>query len=891
MKRTYEFEIAHIEINGNIYSYFPLQQIEKLYQKSIRNMPYSIRILLENMLRANAWGSNNLNDLEKLAAWQPNGSHGSETIGFTPGRVLLQDLTGVPVIVDLASLRSAQTRKGKNPASINPLIPVDLVADHSLQVDYYGDSKALAMNRDLEFQRNGERYKLLKWAQQSFNNLRIVPPGNGIVHQVNLEYLASGVLTSQREGRTWLYPDTLVGTDSHSTMINGLGVLGWGVGGIEAIAAMLGQPVEVLIPDVVGVHLTGELHPAAMPTDIVLTLTHLLRKQGVVNKFVEFFGPSLAALSVPDRAMLANMAPEYGATVGYFPVDSQTLKYLEGTHRSAELVELVQKYYQAQDLYRSDLRPEPEYSEIVELDLSTIQPSLAGPKRPQDLISLENVAETFNAILSKPLTERGYAIAPDQAKQPVSLIIQQKNYTLDHGAVVLAAITSCTNTSNPTALIAAGLVAKKAVEMGLSSQPYVKTSFTPGSKVVVEYLQLAGLLPYLEALGFYVNGFGCATCIGNSGPLTAEVSKAIEDHHLIAAAVISGNRNFEGRVHPQVQANFLASPALVVAYALAGNIRMNLISDPIGMSSSGKDVFLKDIMPTLEDIRRIEQEVIQPGIFQTKYADLFEGDARWQKMDIKGSNLYPWDGTSTYLKETPFCEPEAGITDDILNARALAVFGDSITTDHISPAGAITYGTPAAKYLLEKGIKPVDFNTYGTRRGNHEVMVRGTFANIRIQNLMVPRFQGGKTIHLPDGAEMDIFDAAMRYLQEGTPLIILAGKEYGTGSSRDWAAKGPKLLGVKAVIAGSFERIHRSNLVGMGILPLQFDNGDSVSSLGLTGRETYSIQNISRLAPHAPLMVTAVDANHATSFKVRALMQSEYEVQCIRKGGVFQLLE
>ncbi len=880
-----------LHLNGSQYRYYPVGQVENLYNLSIHKLPFSIRILLENLIRNTALGKCSMNDVEKVARWSPLQHQENTTIGFTPGRVLLQDLTGVPVIVDLASLRASQARRGKDPSSINPKIPVDLVVDHSLQIDFYGSPNVMEKNQTLEYQRNGERYKLLKWAQQSFSNLRIVPPGNGIVHQVNLEYLANVVQISNLDGMNWVYPDTLVGTDSHTTMINGLGVLGWGVGGIEAIAAMLGQPVEIPLPDVVGVRLSGEIQPGVLPTDIVLTLTHILRKFGVVNKFVEFFGPALDALTIPDRAMLANMAPEYGATVGYFPVDNQTMQYLNVTSRSSVTIDLVKEYYTKQELFRTNDSPEPVFTEVVEMDLSSIQPSIAGPKRPQDLIILDQVPDVFIKTLNKPTNERGYNLSHEKMDHPVDLSISNHTITINHGSVVLAAITSCTNTSNPTALISAGLLAKKAIYAGLHTMPYVKTSFTPGSKVVIDYLNNTGLLSYLEALGFFVSGIGCATCIGNSGPLQEEISQVIEKNQLITAAVISGNRNFEGRVHPLVQANFLASPALVVAYAIAGNVRKNLANEPVGYNSLDKPVYLSELMPELEEIRKIEQEVINAGIFRRVYADLFKGDARWQGINSPHSDLYQWEDNSTYLKQTPFCEPVDKLPAEWKNVRALAVFGDSITTDHISPAGAISTGTPAARYLKDQGVQPVDFNTYGSRRGNHEVMMRGTFANIRIQNMLVPNIQGGKTIYFPEQKEMDIFDAAMLYEKENIPLIILAGKEYGTGSSRDWAAKGPKLLGVKAVIAESFERIHRSNLAGMGILPLQFHPGDSVSSLELTGRENFSISDLDKLAPSSDVRITAMDSGKVITFSVIAAVNSAYEVSCIQNGGIFQLLE
>ncbi len=889
MNPSPSFYLKYIELASGTYHYYPIQQMEGISDNKLDQLPYCIRILLEGSLRSVANGSGSLDDLVKIARWAPISIEPRPTIGYTPGRVVLQDLTGVPVLVDLASLRSARKRIGEDPKKINPVIPVDLVVDHSLQIDFFGSADSKQKNQEMEYLRNKERYSFLKWAQKEFSNLRIIPPGGGIVHQVNLEYLAQVIQVRSVDAKKWVQAETLVGTDSHTSMINGLGILGWGVGGIEAIAAMLGQPVEMLLPDVVGVELTGQLHSGTSPTDIVLTLTHLLRKVGVVNKIVEFFGPSSSALSVPDRAMMANMAPEYGATAAYFPVDDRTLEYLYDTGRKPEMVELVKAYYRAQDLFRDGNSPDPEYSQTIRLNLSEIEPSLAGPKRPQDLVRLSTVAENFKTSLLTPVGQMGYGVSDLDNSQPVMINLQNRSYALEHGSVVIAAITSCTNTSNPTAMISAGLLAKKAVELGLTTSPAIKTSFTPGSPVVVDYLQKAGLLHYLEALGFYVNGFGCATCIGNSGPLAPQVVEAIEEHHLITAAVLSGNRNFEGRIHPNVQANYLASPALVVAFAIAGSIRVDLENQPIGISGTGKEVFFEDIWPSENEVSSLVIKSINPGSYVGKRKQLFEGDQFWKGLDAPDGALYPWELSSSYLKETPFCGAVERFPDEIQRARALAIFGDSITTDHISPAGAISIHTPAADYLLDLGISPREFNTYGSRRGNHEVMARSTFANIRLKNKMLSGKEGGFTIHYPETRQMSIFDAAEQYRLEGIPLIIIAGKEYGTGSSRDWAAKGLRLLGVRAVIAESFERIHRSNLVGMGILPLVFEDGMNAESLGLTGAEEFTLVGLNQLATKSSIQVTASTGMTVQTFRATALIQSDYERESLQKGGVFQM--
>ncbi len=884
-------KFAALNHHGKNYLYVPLSWLSEITGIDLAILPYSIRVLAEGELRNALLHDNPEELLEPLVHWLKRNQQSAPYIfGFHPGRVLLQDLTGVPVLVDLASMRSSYFRKGLDPQNINPQIPVDLVIDHSIQVDFFGSNTALSENTKLEFTRNQERYVFLKWAQNAFTNLRIVPPSRGIVHQVNLEYLAPVVQQKRTSTGTLLFPDTVVGTDSHTTMINGLGVLGWGVGGIEAIAAMLGQPIEVPFPEVVGVRVIGELPVGSTPTDIVLTLTNQLRQLGVVNKIVEFTGPGLIKLSVYDRAMLANMAPEYGATAAYFPMDEQSLHYLKETGRSDEHIDLIKAYYKKQGLFREEHSIQPHFDLLVTLDLDSIQPSLAGPKRPQDLVSLKKIAANFKESLAQPISERGYGLSAEQIENKTQFSYNNKPYHLQHGSVVLAAITSCTNTSNPTAIITAALLARNALEAGLQVAPYIKTSFAPGSRVVVSYLQKAGLMEFLENLGFNLVGFGCTTCIGNSGPLPEEVSEAIDKNHLITAGVLSGNRNFEGRIHPLVQANYLASPALVVAYALAGNINGNLINSPLGENKDGSPVFLKDIWPGTEEVQGLIRKVIQPELYRQNYAEIFDGDALWQKLPSTDGSIYPWDQNSTYLRETPFSDLQVDAKKDEIHARALAVFGNSITTDHISPAGSISTNSPASQYLQGLGVQPAEFNSYGSRRGNHEVMVRGTFANIRLQNKMLNGKSGGKTIYIPDNEEISIFDAAMEYHADNMDLIILAGKEYGTGSSRDWAAKGPLLLGVKVVIAESFERIHRSNLVGMGILPLQFVSGENVQSLGLTGFESFTISGLSSLAVHSQVSVKAMSDTSVTTFNLNALLNSKYEVDCIHNGGIFRML-
>ena len=842
---------------------YELYRIDALDQQGIstKHLPFSLRILLENLLRTEDGRNVTPQEIRALAAWNKS-SKPEKEIAFTPSRVLLQDFTGVPAVVDLAAMRDAMRTLGGDPALINPLQPAELVIDHSVQVDEFGSPGAFDINALLEFQRNKERYAFLRWGQTGFRNLAIVPPDTGIVHQVNLEYLARVVFVNEEGGKRTAYPDTLVGTDSHTTMINGLGVLGWGVGGIEAEAAMLGQPVSMLIPLVVGVKLTGRLHEGATATDLVLTITEMLRNHGVVGKFVEYFGPGLQDLPLADRATIANMSPEYGATCGIFPIDKETLRYLRLTGRSEELIALVESYAREQGLFHDARTPEAEYSELLSLDLSTVEPCLAGPKRPQDRVVLSQAGESFTKALPSLVKPKNGAKAPattrweQEGGNPASIGVEDPNVhehvaqdvqkSLQHGSVVIAAITSCTNTSNPSVLIAAGLVAKKAVEKGLSVPPWVKTSLAPGSKVVKDYLENAGLMPYLEKLKFHLVGYGCTTCIGNSGPLPAEVSRAIDDKNLVVASVLSGNRNFEGRINSEVRANYLMSPPLVVAFALAGRIDVDLRKDSLGKGKDGQPVYLADIWPSQQEVEQSMAGSITSEMFRKSYAEVYSGDERWRGLPVPKGETYSWDKDSTYIRQAPYFEGmglKPSAVEDIKSARVLAVLGDSVTTDHISPAGSIKKDGPAGKYLIAHGVQPADFNSYGSRRGNHEVMVRGTFANVRLRNKMV-NTEGGFTRHLPDGAEMSIFEASEKYHAEKVPLVILAGKEYGSGSSRDWAAKGPRLLGVRAVIAESYERIHRSNLVGMGILPLQFLPGENAESLKLTGEEIFEIAGI-----------------------------------------------
>jgi aconitate hydratase len=872
------------------YLIYRLAKLEKYCQIDLERLPFSIRIMLETVLRHCNEKEITRQDVINLAGWAPKTSE-RPSLPFLPARVVMQDFTGVPAVVDLAAMRSAMARLGGDPKKINPLAPVDLVIDHSVQVDFFASPDALLRNADLEFQRNRERYEFLHWGQNAFDNFRVVPPAMGIVHQVNLEYLAQVVLTQRENSSLLAFPDTLVGTDSHTTMINGLGVVGWGVGGIEAEAAMLGQPIDMITPDVIGFKLYGALREGVTATDLTLTVTQMLRKKGVVEKFVEFYGPGLGSMSLPDRATIANMAPEYGATMGFFPVDDETLRYLRLTGRPAEVVERVERYFKEQGLFRTADTTDPEFSDTLELDLSSVEPSLAGPKRPQDRVSLKDMKRSFKAALTAPVKERGYELSPEATRRSAMMGTNGGRVEMKQGSVVIAAITSCTNTSNPSVMLGAGLVAKKAIERGLRVKPYVKTSLAPGSRVVSEYLEQAGLLEPLAELGFNVVGYGCTTCIGNSGPLPGEVVKAITSVDLVAAAVLSGNRNFEGRVHPYVRANYLASPPLVVAYALAGTVDIDLVNEPLGDGSDGQPVFLKDIWPTNEEIQQAIKQAVLPEFYEDKYKNVFTGNPTWNAIRASQSDLYAWDSISTYVQEPPFftdLSREVSNIAEIHGARALALLGDSITTDHISPAGAIPADSPAGKFLIEHGVAVRDFNSFGSRRGNDQVMTRGTFGNIRLKNRLVPGVEGGVTIHLPDKRQTSIYEAAMQYKQEGVPLIVLAGKEYGTGSSRDWAAKGTLLLGVKAVIAESYERIHRSNLVGMGVLPLQFLPGENADSLGLTGHEVYHIEGMdNQIQPNSQVTVRAItENNQQIVFKAVARLNTLIEVEYYRNGGI-----
>ncbi|MDQ6423566.1 aconitate hydratase AcnA [Paenibacillus sp. LHD-117] len=881
-----------LESGGNSYAYYRLGGLEEQGLGDISKLPFSIKVLLEAAVRQFDGRGITPEHVKQLANWA-NGREDKE-IPFIPARIVLQDFTGVPVVVDLAAMRDTVKKAGGDPKQINPLVPVDLVIDHSIMVDAFGSPEALEYNTKVEFERNEERYRFLRWAQTAFDNFRAVPPGTGIVHQVNLEYLASVAATKTVDGETVVYPDSLVGTDSHTTMINGLGVVGWGVGGIEAEAGMLGQPLYFVMPEVIGFKLTGSLAEGSTATDLALTVTQILRKKGVVGKFVEFFGPGLSNISLADRATVANMAPEYGATIGFFPVDSETLDFMRQTGRKEEQIQLVEAYYKAQDMFRTDSTPDPVFTDVIELDLSTIVPSLAGPKRPQDRVELTSMKEAFNSIIRTPIDKGGYGLSDEKIEQVVPVQhndgVQSKMGT---GAVVIAAITSCTNTSNPSVMLGAGLVAKKAVERGLTKPAYVKSSLTPGSLVVTEYLKKANLLESLEALGFHVAGYGCATCIGNSGPLPDEVSKAIADNDMTVAAVLSGNRNFEGRVHAQVKANYLASPPLVVAYALAGTVNIDLANEPIGHDQDGQPVFLKDIWPTNAEIKEAVATALNPQMFNDKYENVFTQNERWNAIDVPQGESYEWDSKSTYIQNPPFFENlGSDLSDiaDIPSASVLALMGDSVTTDHISPAGNITVNSPGGKYLIDNGVERKDFNSYGSRRGNHEVMMRGTFANIRIRNQVAPGTEGGVTTYLPTGEVMSIYDASMKYQAEDKNLVVIAGKEYGTGSSRDWAAKGTYLLGVKAVIAESFERIHRSNLVGMGVLPLQFQEGQSWKTLGITGRETFDITGLSNdVKPGQTVNVNATRED-GTTFEFPAIVRldSLVDVDYYRNGGILQ---
>ncbi len=871
-------------VSGDLeYEIYRLDALDK-QGFSTKHLPYSLRILLENLLRTEDGRNVRKQDIEALAKWNSKTAAENE-IAFTPSRVLLQDFTGVPAVVDLAAMRDAMSRFGGDPSLINPLQPAQLVIDHSVQVDSFGTNQSFALNAELEFLRNKERYAFLRWGQTAFRNLAIVPPDAGIVHQVNLEYLAHVVFVRETNGKRCAYPDTLVGTDSHTTMVNGLGVLGWGVGGIEAEAAMLGQPVSMLIPQVVGVKLTGRLREGATATDLVLTITEMLRKYGVVGKFVEFFGPGMQELALADRATISNMAPEYGATCGIFPVDKETLAYLRLTGRSEEQVALVETYCREQGLFHDATTAEAQYSELLALDLDSVEPSIAGPKRPQDRVALSQARESFETALPTLLK-------PGQKPQPA---VVSSNGALHHGSVVIAAITSCTNTSNPSVMIAAGLLAKKAVERGLQVPNWVKTSLAPGSKVVRDYLDNAGLTGYLEKLKFHIVGYGCTTCIGNSGPLPEEISRAIDEHDLVVASVLSGNRNFEGRINSEVRANYLMSPPLVVAFALAGRIDIDLRKDPVGKDKQGNPVFLADLWPSQREVEETIRQSITSSMFRKSYAEIYDGDDRWRSLPIPDGETYAWDEDSTYIRRAPYFDDmtlKPGRVSEINNARVLAVLGDSVTTDHISPAGSIKKDSPAGKYLTEHGVKPGDFNSYGSRRGNHQVMVRGTFANVRLRNKMVPGVEGGFTRHLPNGAQMPIFEASEKYVAEGIPLVIIAGKEYGSGSSRDWAAKGPRLLGVRAVIAESYERIHRSNLVGMGIVPLQFLAGEGAHSLGLTGEEVFELSGIGDLtanfSPGRTVKVRASADDKVKEFKALVRIDTPQEALYYANGGILQ---
>jgi len=879
-------EQSQLKTKAKSYKIYRLNSLSQYGQ--LDRIPYSIKVLLEAVLRNLDGRIIKEEDVIKLAGYNPK-KVGEVEIPFKPARVLLQDFTGVPAVVDLAALRSAMKRLGGDPKKINPLVSVDLVIDHSVQVDAYASDDALEINMKKEFERNGERYKFLHWGQNAFDNFRVVPPATGICHQVNLEYLAKCVVVHDGVAM----PDTLVGTDSHTVMINGLGVVGWGVGGIEAEAVMLGQPIYMLTPEVIGFKMTGKLSEGVTGTDLVLTVTQMLREKGVVGKFVEYCGPALDDLSIPAKAMIANMAPEYGATMGFFPVDDSTLGYLRLTGRSDEEIELVERYCKEQLLFREKGTAEPEFTDMLELDISTVKPSLAGPKRPQDKVILSDMKKEFTANLTRPVKERGFELKENELNNKI-MVKNDHPTEIGHGAVVITAITSCTNTSDPSVLIAAGLLAKKAVEKGLSVKPYVKTSLAPGSRVVIEYLQKAGLIEPLKKLGFHNVGFGCTTCIGNSGPLDEPVVDAINDGNIIAAAVLSGNRNFEGRVSPYTKANYLASPPLVVAFAIAGTVNIDLISEPIGQNDKGKDVFLKDIWPTQKDVADTIKQAVAPELFRQQYASVFDGNPTWNAISGETDEIFNWDEKSTYIQEPPFFTTmtrEVGDIQPVKDARVLAMVGDSITTDHISPAGVIKTDQPAGKYLVEHGVEFKDFNSYGSRRGNDRVMTRGTFANIRLRNLLAPGTEGGVTTYLPDNEQMSVYDASVKYKAAGTPLVVLAGKDYGMGSSRDWAAKGTLLLGVKAVLAESYERIHRSNLVGMGVLPLQFNEGDTRESLGLTGHEYFTIDGLSNdLKPRRQVTVRARSDAGEKEFKMIVRLDTEIDVDYYRHGGILHMV-
>jgi aconitate hydratase len=867
---------------------YDILSLAALKSQNVDRLPFSLKILLENLLRFEDGVNVTKADIEALLKWDAKASPSHE-IAFTPARVIMQDFTGVPCIVDLAAMREAIVKLGGDPQKVNPLAPAELVIDHSVQVDEYGAANSLQHNNEIEFQRNGERYMFLRWGQTAFSNFKVVPPNTGIVHQVNIERLARVIFSDESANKKAAYPDTLVGTDSHTTMVNGLGVLGWGVGGIEAEAAMLGQPVTMLIPQVIGFKLTGALPAGTTATDLVLTVTEMLRKKGVVDKFVEFFGDGLKGLPLADRATIANMSPEFGSTCAIFPIDEETIRYLELTGRSAEQIALVETYAKTQGLWRISGAPAADYTDVVELDLSTVVPSLAGPKRPQDRVPLTNAKSAYQSSVKKMAEERTQKNPKATGSAPAK--VGNASFEVKDGAVLIAAITSCTNTSNPAVLVAAGLLARNALKQGLNVKPWVKTSLAPGSRVVTDYLTKAGLLHDLEQLGFYTVGYGCTTCIGNSGPLKPEISEAVRAGDVVACAVLSGNRNFEGRVHPEVKMNFLASPPLVVAYALAGSLDIDITTESFGTGKDGKPVYLKDIWPSAKDVAAAVSASVDSAMFKKGYANVFLGDANWAAIKTPAGKIYSWDAKSTYVKNPPYFD---GMTMtpapmvDIKGARALAVLGDSVTTDHISPAGNISKTSPAAKYLIAQGVQAADFNSYGARRGNHEVMMRGTFANIRLRNLLLPGTEGGVTLHIPSGEQMSIFDAAMKYKAANTPLVILAGKEYGTGSSRDWAAKGTMLLGVKAVIAESFERIHRSNLIGMGVLPLQFKDGQNAQSLELNGKESFEIVGLDRGAAKTVKVIAKTDAGKSVEFEARLRIDTPKELDYFQHGGILQ---
>ena len=891
MSQPYLDCIKSFDHDGKTYHYVDLKAFEAMGYENVSHLPYSMKVLLESAIRNYDGLAITEAHIDQIANWG-TGAEVKE-IPFVPARIILQDFTGVPAVVDLAAMREAVSQAGFDPKLINPLVPVDLVIDHSVMVDAFGSADALSINNDREFERNDERYRFLRWASSAFDNFRAVPPATGIIHQVNLEYLATVAMTRSIKGKEFVFPDTLVGTDSHTTMINGLGVLGWGVGGIEAEAGMLGQPLYFVTPEVVGFKFVGELAEGATATDLALTVTQMLREHKVVGKFVEYFGPGVDKMSLADRATVANMSPEYGATMGFFPVDHETLAFMKETGRDEALISLVEKYYTANGLLRTSDALEPKYSQVVELDLATVVPSLAGPKRPQDRVPLTDMKERFREVTTKTVADGGFGLSTEDLDKSVAIDINGKQEVLKTGAVTIAAITSCTNTSNPSVMIGAGLVAKKAVELGITKPGFVKSSLTPGSQVVTEYLNEAGVMPYLEALGFHVAGYGCATCIGNSGPLPQAVAEAIDANNLTVASVLSGNRNFEGRVHAQVKTNYLASPMLVVAYALAGNVQIDITNEPIGISKDGKEVFLKDIWPTSMEIKEAVAKALRPQMFVDKYGDVFKANERFNQIPVPEGDLYQWDDQSTYIQLPPFFEnlkKDLLDIDNIDGAKVLAYLGDSVTTDHISPAGSIGKTSPAGKYLLGRGVDPKDFNSYGSRRGNHEVMMRGTFANIRIRNKIAPGTEGGYTTC--NGEVVSMYDGAMSYIEENKNLIVVAGKEYGTGSSRDWAAKGTNLLGVKAVIAESYERIHRANLVGMGVLPLQFAGGKSAADLGLTGTETYTIKDLSNdIAPFEEVDVTAVSEDGGqTTFKAIVRLDSEVDKVYYRNGGILHMV-